>query len=796
MKKRPLSVALLLSLVLAVCLAVLPTTAEAAAAPIQVTPSVTAAYPGESITVTVSVAGSTQFTSVGFIPKVNSSVYEITDRKMLSGINNAPLKAFDAQGGVVAFDTAAAYTGEYFRYTLKIKSTAPAGSYALVDSAVVMNGTSKVDIAVPTAKILVAATNITKAISDTSLQWNLNKGVLTITGTGAIPSYSATGAPWYAYRELIKTVVMDPGVTKVGANAFAGCKNLAKLTFKGSQAQWNAITVSSGNDPLKKADPVFNGFYTKNNNTYYGNNGTNVTGWKTVSGKTHYFKVGTGGTMAKGWTTIGGQKYYFKQGDGSMVTGVVTIGGIPNEFTSKGVWVRVVPAPKITKQPASAKVAVNQNATVTFTASGEGLTYKWYYKNAGASTFTYTSTFTTNTYTTVMNADRNGRQIYCVVTDKYGQTAKTNTVTISMAAAPKITKQPVSTKAANGKSLTVSFTASGEGLTYKWYYKNKGASAFAYTSTFTSNSYTTTMDATRNGRQIYCVVTDKYGQTVKTNTVTISMAAAPKITKQPVSVTTANNKSLTVSFTASGEGLTYKWYYKDASASAFTYTSTFKTNAYTTVMTAARNGRQLYCVVTDKYGQTVKTSTVTISMAAVPKITKQPVTVKVLNGQTAKVSFIASGTGLTYKWYYKNAGASTFTYTSSFTSNSYSVAMNATRNGRQLYCVVTDKYGQTAKTNTVTIGIAAAPKITKQPVSVKVANGAVAKTSVTATGEGLTYTWYVLDPGTYRWTESSIKTNTYSVAMTAAKSGRKVYCVVTDKFDRTVESNTVILSMK
>ena len=36
--------------------------------------------------------------------------------------------------------------------------------------------------------------------------------------------------------------------------------------------------------------------------------------------------------------------------------------------------------------------------------------------------------------------------------------------------------------------------------------------------------------------------------------------------------------------------------------------------AYSTTMTIARNGRQLYCVVTDKYGNTVKTVTVTLKM--------------------------------------------------------------------------------------------------------------------------------------------------------------------------------------
>ena len=84
-------------------------------------------------------------------------------------------------------------------------------------------------------------------------------------------------------------------------------------------------------------------------------------------------------------------------------------------------------------------------------------------------------------------------------------------------------------------------------------------------------------------------------------------------------------------------------------------------------------------------------------------ITKQPKAVTVAEGKTAKVTFTASGSGLTYKWYYKNKGATKFSLTNTFKSNTYSVTMNSTRAGRQIYCVVTDKNGNTAKTNTVTI---------------------------------------------------------------------------------------------
>ena len=85
------------------------------------------------------------------------------------------------------------------------------------------------------------------------------------------------------------------------------------------------------------------------------------------------------------------------------------------------------------------------------------------------------------------------------------------------------------------------------------------------------------------------------------------------------------------------------------------------------------------------------------------KITKQPASVTVASGKTAKVSFKVSGDSLKYKWYYKNPGSSKFSTTSSFKSNYYSVSMNKDRNGRQVYCVITDALGNKITTDTVTL---------------------------------------------------------------------------------------------
>ena len=299
---------------------------------------------------------------------------------------------------------------------------------------------------------------------------------------------------------------------------------------------------------------------------------------------------------------------------------------------------------------------------------------------------------------------RDGRQIYCIVTDKYGNSVQSDTVTLSTEKYAKIIKQPISVIVAEGMEARIKLMATGDDLSYKWYFKNRTDSKFYYTSTFKSNTYSAQMDNTRNGRQIYCIVTDKYGNSVQSNTVTISMPL--KITKHPESVGVPEGTIAKVSLTAEGEGLTYNWYFKNPNSNIFVYTSSFTSNTYYVKMDRSRDGRQVYCVVTDKYGASRTSYVVTLSMADISlEITKQPENVSAPEGYTAKVSVEASGVELSYKWYFKNPGADKFTYTSTFTSNTYSVKMDSTRNGRELYCVITDKYGRSVQSNTVTLSM-------------------------------------------------------------------------------------------
>lgn len=80
-----------------------------------------------------------------------------------------------------------------------------------------------------------------------------------------------------------------------------------------------------------------------------------------------------------------------------------------------------------------------------------------------------------------------------------------------------------------------------------------------------------------------------------------------------------------------------------------------------------------------------------------------------------------------------------------------------------------------------------------QPTNATVAKGAYASATVTATGESLKYTWYYKDTDDDKFSVSSQRTNTYKIKISKANNGRKVYCVVKDKYGNTKQTKTVTL---
>ena len=87
--------------------------------------------------------------------------------------------------------------------------------------------------------------------------------------------------------------------------------------------------------------------------------------------------------------------------------------------------------PTITVQPESVTVDAGEIASVTMAAEGEELTYQWYFRSAGAEKWSK-SIYTGDTYTLNMTAERDGREVYCEITDRYGYTVTSRVATLTL----------------------------------------------------------------------------------------------------------------------------------------------------------------------------------------------------------------------------------------------------------------------------------------------------------------------------------------------------------------------------
>ena len=602
----------------------------------------------------------------------------------------------------------------------------------------------------------------------------------------------------------------------------------------------------------------------------------------------------------------------------------------------------------ITKQPTHASAVSGGTVTTSVTAAGEGLTYQWYIRDKNDAKY-YKSSITDRTYTLKMTEEKSGRAAYCIVTDKYGNTAKSDWVLLNLL---EITEQPKSSAGGRGTPLTATVTVKGEpSISYQWYICEDGKTTFNKSSII-DKTYSFRMSEEKSGRRAYCIVTDKNGNKIQSDTVTFSLI---EITKQPANAVAAEGKVISTSVASLGTDLKYQWYVCEAGKSTFTKSS-ITSDTYSFKMTAEKSGRKVYCVVTDKYGNSVKSDTATLTCSniiisfnanggsgAPAEQAKQknvnltlPTTVptrlkynflgwstvqnaaaaeylpggsfagntsttlyavwkgpKSISSTLTSASYKASipfasaceyykfkpetsgkyrfessgdmdtriylynpsgeqlawsddhGEGsnfcLTYDFkagatyylkvsiYQGGKGTVNFTgkriYTIKFNANGgenapetqlkkYGTALTLstqkpTRAGYTFLGWSSDKTATapkytaggsfTVNSNASLYAVWQANselKITGQPASASAAAGETVSTKVIAEGDGLTYTWHVCDVGNRTFVKSSITKSTYAFTMTAAKNGRKVYCIVKDSNGNSVRSKTVTFTME
>ena len=370
-------------------------------------------------------------------------------------------------------------------------------------------------------------------------------------------------------------------------------------------------------------------------------------------------------------------------------------------------------------------------------------------------------------------------------------------VSVQTEAIPEITKQPVSITAASGTTGKFSVAASGDGLSYRWQYQRPGSSTWTDSSATSGKTATLSVSVREaiNGYKYRCIIKDANGKSA--TSAAAKLTVIPKISKQPADLKAKSGTTGKFTVTAAGDGLSYRWQYQKKGG---TWTNSTASGANTATLRVsvreAINGYKYRCIVENSCGNTVTSSTAALTV--MPAITKQPADLKAASGTTGKLSITATGVGLTYQWQYQKKGSSTWTDSSATSGKTatFSVSVREAINGCKYRCVIKDANGNSLTSGTASLTVT--PNITKQPTDLIAASGRTGKLTVTAKGEGLSYRWQYMKPGSSTWTNSgaiSGKTAAFSVSVRSAINGYKYRCVVKNSCGNSVTSSVVTLTV-
>ncbi|MBR5342430.1 MAG: hypothetical protein IK149_00875 [Oscillospiraceae bacterium] len=451
--------------------------------------------------------------------------------------------------------------------------------------------------------------------------------------------------------------------------------------------------------------------------------------------------------------------------------------------------------PEISTQPKSVSAYTGDSATFTVKTKGSNLTYQWQYRKSASGSWISSKQEGSKTasMTVLATASRNGYEYRCWITGA-DITLYSDPATLTVLG--NITAQPESKAAYLGDAATFTVKAKGSDLSYQWQYRKSASGSWLNSTQDGSKtaSMAVSVTAARNGYQYRCKVSNNG---VVTCSDAATLTALANITAQPESKTVYLGNTATFTVKAKGSGLSYKWQYrKSASGSWLNSTQEgSKTSSMAVSVTAARDGYQYRCKVTNNG---VVTYSDAATLTARPLISYQPYNSWTILGETATFKLTAGGSAVKYQWQYRSSesGSWTNSYQDGYNTNKLSVKATEKRAGYQYRCKVSNN-GVTAYSDVVELHVK--KLITAQPKSASGAVGSTVKFTVTAAeGSALSYQWQVSTDGGATWKNTTLtgaKTATLSVKVTAARAGYQYRCKVTNNGE-TVISNAATLSVK
>ncbi|RPI69090.1 MAG: hypothetical protein EHM43_02880 [Ignavibacteriae bacterium] len=236
---------------------------------------------------------------------------------------------------------------------------------------------------------------------------------------------------------------------------------------------------------------------------------------------------------------------------------------------------------------------MGSNRTITWSTASmpAGQTYRIELSKDGGATWTDLASAATGlSYTwkpDVTLEARNGYKIRISTDRGHIQTSEA----FSLVSPPAITAQPVPTSGCAGSPVSLTVTATGEGVKYQWRKAGQNISGA------TSASYSIPSLAAANAGNYDVVVSGLCTPNITSSQVAVSVAVATAITTQPTSKIIEEKKPLTLTVMATGSNLTYQWK-KDGADIAGATTAT-----YSIASVATSDAGKYRCIVTGGCGE-------------------------------------------------------------------------------------------------------------------------------------------------------------------------------------------------
>lgn len=419
---------------------------------------------------------------------------------------------------------------------------------------------------------------------------------------------------------------------------------------------------------------------------------------------------------------------------------VTVTGACGTGLFSSGATLTICQPPAISTVGVQGSIDIPRGETtgVGVTATGTNLTYQWY---TGAKGVTTNPISGATNLTLPGLAPQDTTSYWVRVTGRCGS-VDSDVVTINVCATPRIDTQPQPISVFSGNSATISVAATAltaVPITYQWYEGTSGDTGTPISGA-TSASYTT--PALTQSHNYWVRIRSANCTAANSQTVTVSVCPYPQTVAGPANVqTSVAQQTRLTTISQAGDANTYRWYRVMPDNSSQLVSGPSSVNY---VDVAPSTTRQYYATITT--GSCVTTTTRTTVDVCVPTITKQPTpsSMSVLSGVGYDIAPIEVDMTVSYQWY-RGTGVNAVLLTGETGAGlHFTTTANTT-----YWCRVTSSCGRTADSNVVTVTICTPPSITTQPANAAPMLAGGSKTlSVTATGTGLTYQWYIGDSGT------------------------------------------------